>query len=59
MVLDACREAAPDRAVSTARTNIPTEGDREPESHGGASIDQLPPAIEDRSSTSSAMFAPL
>jgi hypothetical protein len=44
---------------STARTNIPTDGDRDPESHGGASIDQFPPAIDDSSSTSSAMFAPL
>ena len=44
---------------SIASTNIPTAGDREPESHEGASIDQLPPAIEDRSSTSRAMFAPL
>src|ERR671917_2192169 len=35
------------------------DGDRAPESHGGASIDQLPPAIDDKSSTSRAMFAPL
>src|SRR5690349_17181485 len=42
-----------------ARTNIPTDGDREPESHGGASSDQLPPAIEDNSSTNRAMLAPL
>jgi hypothetical protein len=42
---------------STARTNIPIEGDRAPLSHGGASTDQRPPAVDDSISTSRAMFA--